>query len=348
VATTADNGDAPPPEPKQSRRGRIEGWVRGRQARLEEARTTSATVGVAFDALSYDTDTGAPVLAAALGFRVFLFQVPSVCLFVILAGIYSDATGTDVSSVFHGKGMAHLTALSVSSAAELSGWARVTALVLAAYATFLAARSLIKVLNIVHALVWDVPRTRLRNANRAALAFIALAAALVAISLGISMLQARSTPGGITLLSFSLVGQFAVWWWVSWRLPHRDCPPVALAPGAAVFAVGVELLDIATVIWFPHHIASKSQVYGAIGVALAMLLWAYLLGRVITIAVVLDAAIWARFGTGSANPIHVRRPPWRVPLIDDKVSRIWVAAFGDDESQPLQPRQDVSPDKDRE
>jgi hypothetical protein len=42
---------------------------------LEEARGTSPTVNFAFDAFSYDTDTGAPVLAAALAFRVFLFQV---------------------------------------------------------------------------------------------------------------------------------------------------------------------------------------------------------------------------------------------------------------------------------
>ena len=71
---------------------RLRQWVLGRQQQLEEARDTSPTVGFAFDAFSYDTDTGAPVLAAALAFRVFLFQVPYVCVFVIGAGFVAVAT----------------------------------------------------------------------------------------------------------------------------------------------------------------------------------------------------------------------------------------------------------------
>ena len=38
---------------------RFQDWVQGRRDRLEDARTTSPTVGFAFDAFSYDADTGA-------------------------------------------------------------------------------------------------------------------------------------------------------------------------------------------------------------------------------------------------------------------------------------------------
>src|SRR5436189_5496067 len=73
-----DKGDAAPPDPATlpSRRERVRRWFGERRNRIDEARESSTTVGLAFDALSYDTDTGAPVLAAALGFRVFLFQGP--------------------------------------------------------------------------------------------------------------------------------------------------------------------------------------------------------------------------------------------------------------------------------
>jgi len=330
VATPTGGGESSP-DAQPSRRERVQGWVRGRQERVEAARRTSTTVGFAFDAFSYDTDTGAPVLAAALGFRVFLFQVPYACLFVIVAGFISDITGRDVTSLFNGKGIPSLTAQAVSSAAELSGWARFTGLVLAAYALFLGARSLVKVMNIVHALVWDVPRTRVRSANRAALVFVGVVSLLVALSLGIGIVRGESSVGGVILLILYAVAPFSVWWWVSWRLPHGDCPLIALAPGAALFAVGVELLHVLTVIWFPHTIKSKSEIYGTIGVALTLLLWAYLLGRVITLAAVLNSALWRRFGADSAHPMYVRRPSWRVPLIDDKLSRIWLAMFGDNE-----------------
>jgi membrane protein len=288
-------------------------------------------VGFAFDALSYDTDTGAPVLAAALAFRVFLFEVPCVLVFVIVAGFVSDVTGRDITSSFHGQGIPHLTALSVSSAAHLSGWARFSGLVVALYALFLSARSLVKVLNIVHALVWNVPRRAMRGANRAAILFIGITTLLVALSLAIDTVRGESSVGGVTLLILYTFLPLAAWWWVSSRLPHRDCPLIALAPGAALFAVGLELLHVVTVVWFPRYIKSKSDLYGTIGISLVILLWAYLIGRVITLAAVLNAALWRRFGAEAAQPVQVRRPQWRVPLVDDKFSRIWDAMFGSDE-----------------
>jgi membrane protein len=329
-ATPAEPSPAPPPEPEPTRRERIRRWIQGRQERLEVARGTSPTVGFAFDAFSYDTDTGAPVLAAALAFRVFLFQVPYVCVFVIGAGFLADLTDRDVESFFHGRGITRLTAESVSSAADISGWARVTAFVIAAYALILSARSLIKVLMIVHALVWDTPRTKLKNATRAALGFIALVTALLALSLVAVELGDHFTFGMLVTLAIYTVAPFVAWWFASTWLPHRECPLIALAPGALLFAVGAELLHIVTVIWFPHHLESKSDVYGAIGVSLALLLWAYLLGRLITLAAVLNAALWTRFGFDSPHPIRIRRPKWwHIPLADEYIDRAWKALFGD-------------------
>jgi membrane protein len=307
--------------------------VRGHQERLEEARSTSTAVGFAFDAFSYDADTGAAVLAAALAFRVFLFQVPYVCVFVIGAAYVTDLTGHDATAYFHGRGITHLTAQSVSNAAALSGWARFSALLLALYALFLSARAFVKVVNIVHALVWGVPRARVQRASRAAFLFVAVMTALLALSLAIAALRQRVLIGGIVALVLYTVAPFLLWWFVSWRLPHRPCPLIALAPGAALFAIGVELLQLVTVVWFPHYLASKSEVYGAIGIAIVLLLWAYLIGRIVTLAAVLNAALWARFGADSAHLLELRRPSRRIPLIDDKLSRIWNALFRVDVSE---------------
>jgi|SoiMethySBSTD1v2_1073268.scaffolds.fasta_scaffold144096_2 membrane protein len=338
VASSIPPGDLPSsapsplaaPAPEPTRRERIRNWLHGRQEQLEEARGTSPTVNFAFDAFSYDTDTGAPVLAAALAFRVFLFQVPYVCVFVIGAGFVADWTGRDVESFFHGRGVTRLTAESVSGAAEFSGWARFTALVLASYALFLSARSLIKVLMIVHALVWDTPRTKLKNATRSSVGFIALVTALVALSIVAVELGDHFKFGLLLTLAVYTVAPFVVWWFASTWLPHRDCPLIALAPGALLFAIGMEALHIATVVWFPHHLESKSDVYGTLGVSLALLLWAYLLGRLITLAAVLNAALWTRFGFESPHPLRIHRPKWwRIPFVDAYIDRAWKALFGD-------------------
>jgi membrane protein len=280
--------------------------------------------------LSYDADTGAAVLAAALAFRVFLFQVPYVAVFVIAGAYVTDWTGHNATAYFHGRGITHLTAQSVSNAAALSGWARAIGLVLALYALFLGARAFVKVVNIVHALVWGVPRARVKRATRAALTFIAVVTVAVAASLAIAAFRQRVPLGGLIALILYTVGPFLLWWYVSWRLPHRPCPLIALAPGAALFALGVELLQVVTVVWFPHYLASKSEVYGAVGIAIVLLLWAYLVGRIITLAAVLNVAVWTRFGADSPHPLHFRRPSSRTAFIDDKLARAWNRLFGED------------------
>jgi membrane protein len=345
VASGPTPDDASSPDaaarPDSTRRERVRQWIQGRQDQLEAARGTSTTVSFAFDALSYDTDTGAPVLAAALAFRVFLFQVPYVCVFVIGAGYLSDLTGRDVNSFFHGRGITRLTAESVSSVAQLSGWARFTALVLAAYALFLSARSFVKVVTIVHALVWDVPRSKLKSVTRAALGLIVLVSALLALSILAVEIRERFALGGLLTLAGYTVAPFVVWWFASTWLPHRECPLIALAPGALLFAFGTEILQVVTIVWFPHHLQSKSDVYGTLGVAVALLLWAYLLGRIITLAAVLNAALWARFGFESPHPIRIRRPNWwHIPFVDRHIDRAWKVLFGDldaDRTSPPDP-----------
>jgi uncharacterized BrkB/YihY/UPF0761 family membrane protein len=286
------------------------------------------TVGFAFDAFSYDTETGAPVLAAALGFRVFLFQVPFVCFFMIVAGYLADLIDRDPSALFHGGGIAQLTAESVSATSNHSDTTRAIAFVLVAYALFLGARSFVKVLHIVHALVWDVPRTKPANATRAAFVFIAFVAVAVGLAGLVDRLRYDFLVNAIVSILVTTLVPFFAWWYVSWWLPHRDCPLIALMPGAALFAIGAVALQIASVIWLPHHLANKSDEYGTLGVSIALLLWAYLLGRVMTLAAVLNAALWARFGSESEHPVDLRRPSWQVPLLDGVIGRLWTWMFG--------------------
>ena len=57
------------------------------------------------------------------------------------------------------------------------------------------------------------------------------------------------------------------------RARGRSC-----CPARSLFAFGVQVLHIVTVLWIAHVLESKTDTYGAIGAALAILLWAYLLG----------------------------------------------------------------------
>ena len=145
-------------------------------------------------------------------------------------------------------------------------------------------------------------------------------ASRIALAGLVDALRHRVVIGGVAaLVLYTLVG-FAVWWIVSWWLPHGDCDLLGLVPGAAVFAIGIEVLQVITVVWFPHSMESKSEIYGTIGTALALLLWAYLLGRLMAVAAAFNVALWSR-RTAQPPP-----PPTLIvslPFVGDRIADAW-------------------------
>ena len=308
-----------------SRRERLRAAAVHAREVIEEKRGTSQTVSVAFDAFGHDTEAGGPVLAAALGFRVFLFMVPYVGFFLILFGFISDVFDRSPKDMFTTGGIAALTAKGISTGHDLSLGARLAAFVFVTYALFLSARSFVKVLRIVHTLVWGVAPTRLLHTTRATFVFIGTVTIALMLSGLIDVLTNRVVVGGLVALTLYTFVPFGLWWVVSWWLPHGDCDALGLAPGAVVFAIGVEVLHIFTVVWFPHSLQSKSEIYGALGTALALLLWAYLLGRLMTVSAALNVALWRRRASQPAPP-----PGFlvKLPFVGDILGALWTMLTG--------------------
>ena len=197
---------------------------------VEAKRETSTVVSVAYDAFGHDIEAGGPVLAAALGFRVFLFVVPYVCFVMLLIGYLSDLLGRPADDLIRGGGIAAVTATGIATGQDWSTAARLGASLLVAYTLVIAARSFVKVLVIVHALVWRASPTRLRHPTRATLVFIGAVTVAVALAGLIDDLRHRFLIGGIAALVLYTLVAFAVWWVVSWWLPHGNSSASCLAP----------------------------------------------------------------------------------------------------------------------
>jgi uncharacterized BrkB/YihY/UPF0761 family membrane protein len=54
----------------------------------------------------------------------------------------------------------------------------------------------------------------------------------------------------------------------------------------------VGVLQLVTITYVVHVVTRKSALYGAIGIALALLLWTYFAGRLITAAIAANASVW--------------------------------------------------------
>jgi uncharacterized BrkB/YihY/UPF0761 family membrane protein len=82
------------------------------------------------------------------------------------------------------------------------------------------------------------------------------------------------------------------WFLASWLFPRDDCALWALLPGALIVGIGVGVLQILTITYVVHVVTRKSALYGAIGIALALLLWTYFAGRLLTASIAANASLW--------------------------------------------------------
>jgi uncharacterized BrkB/YihY/UPF0761 family membrane protein len=264
--------------------------------RLEALRPRSRTVDSAFLALARDTETGGGVLAAAVAFRVFLFVIPYVFAVVALFDVAGSVTGEDPRSVAKTWGVGGLMAQAVhASTKHLNGSSRYFALLVILLAVLLAGRALLKTLRIVHGLVWRVPVRKPARATRAVFVIVALTTLSLFLSAAVERLRTVSGPGQLGAIILYTVLPSAIWLLLEFALPHaagvgwKD-----LIPGAVLFGIAVLALHIFTVYWVAQLIRRKSATYGAVGSALALLLWAYVFGRIMTASAVLNASLWAR------------------------------------------------------
>jgi uncharacterized BrkB/YihY/UPF0761 family membrane protein len=263
-------------------------------ARYEDARHRVPAVDIAAQTYERDRETGGGIIAGALAFRVFLFLLPLVLVLVAALGFAAHADPEAPQDLAKTAGIGGLTAQSVAKSAKLADNGRWVTLAIGLFALYLGASAFVKAMRIAHALAWRQVAGPLKRTWRAVLALVVIVIGF----LGLIALAARVREGGPLLGVWATVGLLIVvavsWLGVTIVLPHGDAPWTALVPGALVFAVGTQILHVVTVYYVAHKVASSSDLYGPIGVAVALLGWAYLFGRLTVAAATLNATMWDR------------------------------------------------------
>ncbi len=278
------------------------------RAGIEARRTDSASIDTAFEAVERDAQSGGGVLAAAVAFRLFMFLVPYAFVMVTGFGLASTAAGQDPRDAARSAGIEGLLASAVASTSTMSLANRIAALVLGGFALALTARSFVRVLWVVHRLIWRV-QPRRKPSPWGPLILIGF----VTVLFGLGDLTAwiGSQSLGLRLVAFvmTILISAAAWFLASWLLPRDECALWALLPGALIVGVGVGVLQILTFTYVAHVVTRKSALYGAIGIALALLLWTYFAGRLLTAATAANASLWKHRTGEEAPPSDLLSPP---------------------------------------
>jgi uncharacterized BrkB/YihY/UPF0761 family membrane protein len=265
--------------------------------RLEAARGYAETLpgaSVAREAFESERDLGGGLIAGGVAFRIFLWLVPFGLVVAALLSFWSelDPEGLEKASREFGVGAA--AAEAASEALEKGDRSAVVVLlfglVFLAWFTVGAIRALI----LAHALAWQLKPPRLRRPLHSIALFNLLFVLYALSSAGLAWLNEQIGATALlgTLLALAVATGLALL--AMWLLPHRAESARELLPGALLVAVGIELIQVAVILYFAPRLGRSEETYGAFGAAATMLVWLYVISRLVTLAAFLNATLWSR------------------------------------------------------
>jgi membrane protein len=240
-----------------------------------------------------DTRIGGSVLAGAIAFRLFVPLLPFALLVVAILGYATTEDPHAPSDVAHSLGVREATLATIANSAKLSGGDRIGVIAIGVFALLAASLAAVRALRAIHALAWGMPLGHFPRAAGAAFTFVGWLLLFFGLWALAGWARESLGPAGIPVTVAMIVAFFAGWLAVSMLLPHpAGLSWRAFVPGAILVAVGLEVIHLATVLYIANKAARASAAYGALGTALVLLLWLYLLGRLIVASAFLNATVW--------------------------------------------------------
>ncbi len=233
----------------------------------------------------------ASVLAGHLAFRVFIFIIPLLLVIVSALGLASSS-GVDVAAEGERLRMGQALAQSIGDASQDAEGDTVQFAVIGSIALLSATSGLVAALRLVVAAAWEIPVKAAPKNKIKTMGWVV--PGVVVILLGIGIRQWLSSKGlllegfgaliGISFNTLTILGLF-------WILPRRCKHLTDLVPGAIAAAAGFTALNLAGAVYFTGRLQKSSEVYGALGVAVTVLLYLFFLGQVVVLASLVNA-VW--------------------------------------------------------
>ena len=275
------------------------GWAQRRRdevvERVESARRRYPAVRFVLTAADHDRGAGGPLLAGALAFRLFLWLLPACLVVVACLGFFASGSTRHVAFRAGLGGFAASTIAAATAQAHEARWALLTT---GLVALFSASITLARTLWVATMLAWQLPLVKLRRAPRAGAMMVGFLGSVLGLALTANWLRSIHHAVGLITSLLLVVAYTLLAWVVLWVLPK---PPHvtadALLPGAILIGVGIQVLHLVTVLFLAQKLSSSSQLYGALGGAATMMLWTYLLARILIGGTIVNRAWATHHGT---------------------------------------------------
>jgi uncharacterized BrkB/YihY/UPF0761 family membrane protein len=242
-----------------------------------------------------DRQAAGTLVGSAIAFRLFLFFIPLLLFAVGVLGFIGERWRA--SEVNDAVGVQGQLATQIASALAQPNTTRWIAVLLGLVGMATAGRSLSKVLISASCLAWGLPVESKVS--------VKVVGAVVGLVVGVGFMSAlvgrARAQLGIAVTGASFAVAFAIYlaiWLVLTAMLRRATSDVgALLPGAVLLSVTLVGMQAVSVLYLPDQFERASALYGAIGTSVVTLGWFFILGRVIPVALALDAVIHERFGS---------------------------------------------------
>jgi hypothetical protein len=247
----------------------------------------------AFELRRRDRQRAGSVLAAGLGARTFLMLLPLAFIVAAVVGFLDETYPNFSARTVRAAGLtANLVKIVAQSSADARR-GRWVLLIVGLVLLFYAALSLYRALYMTHLLAWDMTTAEIR-AGSVVLACVLLV--MLPIIGGIASLARELAPGVLLLLAVpaGVALYSALWFAMSWLLPHRADRWTALVPGALAWGGGMIVLQSIAVFVLPDRLGGMSQLFGSLATASSAIATLFIVGRLTVGAATLNATLWDR------------------------------------------------------
>lgn len=261
--------------------------------RAQEERGRRGWVDAIFEVTDRDAEVAGGIIAGALAYRLFIWLLPFGLVFVGGLGVIAGASSDSPKGVADKLGVGGIVSHSLDSASKShSPW---YALIVGVPILLYTTRSVLRVLIGTHRLVWgDVRDARPKPTFLDAAKLLGVFVGYFALAGIAAWARSRSHAAGLVATILVIVGFAAVWLWTSTRLPHREAGWVDLVPGALTVGIGLGILQVVAAYLLGPYALEKQGTYGALGLAAALLLGLWVLGRVLIGGAEINATLWER------------------------------------------------------
>jgi uncharacterized BrkB/YihY/UPF0761 family membrane protein len=261
--------------------------------RAQSERGRHGSVDAAFEMVDRDVEFGGGIIAGALAYRLFIWLLPLALVAVAGLGLAAEAKSETPQNAAESLGLAGIVTNSVAAAAK--GSARWYALAIGIPVLIYTTRGILRVLIGSHRILWaDVRSAAPKPTLVSSLRLLALLLCFPLATVVSSAVRAWSPGIGLLTTLLTILPYAGLWLLISIRLPHRAAAWTDLIPGALLFGLGIEAIQLVAAYFLAPYALAKQGTYGALGVAAALLFTLYLVSRLAVAAAVLNATLWER------------------------------------------------------